>query len=89
MNGLQVRQSLDPHHVLESALLIYRPRQDGKAELFVGAADENNSTGAVWVLPGGTSGPTAAGSRMFTASSVGLTQQYGTLLGGNGLLWVM
>ncbi|WP_329231322.1 FG-GAP-like repeat-containing protein [Streptomyces sp. NBC_01460] len=63
--------------------------KDGKAELFVGAASENNSTGAVWVLPGGTSGPTAAGSRMFTASSVGLTQQNGTLLGGNGLLWVI
>jgi len=63
--------------------------KDGKAELFVGAAEENNATGAVWVLPGGTSGPTALGSRMFTASSVGLTQQNGSLLGGNGLLWVM
>ncbi|MFB8119307.1 hypothetical protein ACFQ6U_11550 [Streptomyces sp. NPDC056465] len=66
-----------------------RFRGDGKAELFVGAAGENNSTGAVWVLPGGTSGPTAAGSRLFTASSVGLTQQSSTLLGGNGPLWVI
>ncbi|ATW52178.1 FG-GAP-like repeat-containing protein [Streptomyces peucetius] len=62
---------------------------DGRAELFVGAAAENNFTGAVWVFPGGTSGPTATGSRMFTASSVGLTQQNGTLLGGNGLLWMI
>ncbi|MFD8690215.1 FG-GAP repeat protein [Streptomyces sp. NPDC059651] len=63
--------------------------KDGRAELFIGAAGENNSTGAVWVLPGGASAPTAVGSRMITASSVGLTQQQGTLLGGNGLLWVI
>ncbi|MFE2544217.1 FG-GAP repeat protein [Actinacidiphila glaucinigra] len=63
--------------------------KDGKAELFVGAATENNSTGAVWVFPGGTAGPTATGSRVFTATSVGLPQQNGTLLGGNGLLWVI
>ncbi|MFJ3305953.1 hypothetical protein ACIPSA_23045 [Streptomyces sp. NPDC086549] len=56
---------------------------------FIGAAGENNSTGAVWVLPGGTSGPTARGSRVFTAASVNLTQNNGTLLGGNGLLWVI
>lgn len=62
---------------------------DGRAELFVGASAENNFTGAVWLFPGGTSGPTATGSRMFTASSVGLTQQNGTLLGGNGLLWMI
>ncbi|MFC5959531.1 FG-GAP repeat protein [Streptomyces pratens] len=63
--------------------------KDGRPELFVGAAGENNSTGAVWVFPGGTSRPTATGSRLFTASSVGLTQDHGTLLGGNGLLWVI
>ncbi|KOU63757.1 hypothetical protein ADK57_20740 [Streptomyces sp. MMG1533] len=63
--------------------------KDGRPELFVGAASENNSTGAVWVFPGGSSRPTATGSRMFTASSVGLTQDNGTLLGGNGLLWVI
>lgn len=63
--------------------------KDGKPELFVSAADENNSTGAVWVFPGGTSHPTATGTKLFTGPAVGLTQQYGTLLGGNGLLWVI
>ncbi|MFI5677215.1 FG-GAP and VCBS repeat-containing protein [Streptomyces cellulosae] len=63
--------------------------KDGKPELFVGAASENNSTGAVWVFPGASSRPTATGSRLFTAASVGLTQDNGTLLGGNGLLWVI
>ncbi|WP_328748822.1 FG-GAP-like repeat-containing protein [Streptomyces sp. NBC_00285] len=63
--------------------------KDGRPELFVGAAGENNFTGAVWVLPGGSSRPTATGSKLFTASSLGLTQQGGTLLGGNGLLWVI
>lgn len=62
---------------------------DGKPELFVGAAGENNSTGAGWVFPGGSSGPTVKGSRVFTAASVNLTQRSGTLLGGNGLLWVI
>ncbi|MGW3107413.1 VCBS repeat-containing protein [Streptomyces sp. NPDC001100] len=63
--------------------------KDGKPELFVSAAQENNSTGAVWVFPGGVSGPVAQGSRLFTAPSVGLTQQSGTTLGGNGLLWLI
>ncbi|MGP2438419.1 VCBS repeat-containing protein [Streptomyces sp. JW3] len=63
--------------------------KDGKPELLVGAAGENNSTGAVWVLPGGAGGPTAKGSRMITAPSVGLTQQDSTLLGGNGLLGIV
>lgn len=63
--------------------------KDGKPELFVGALGENNQTGAVWVFPGGSSRPTAPGSKLFTANSVGLTQQSSTLLGGNGLLWVI
>ncbi|KUO21251.1 FG-GAP-like repeat-containing protein [Streptomyces dysideae] len=63
--------------------------KDGKPELFVGAAGENNFTGAVWVFPGGSSRPTTTNSRMLTANAVGLTQQNGTLLGGNGLLWVI
>jgi hypothetical protein len=63
--------------------------KDGRPELFVGAPGENNYTGAVWVFPGGSSRPTATGSRVFTAKAVGLTQQDGTLLGGNGLLWVI
>ncbi|MGX1549449.1 FG-GAP repeat protein [Streptomyces adustus] len=58
---------------------------DGRPELFVGASGENNFTGAVWVFPGGASGPTAKGSRVFNAASVDLTQKNGTLLGGNGL----
>lgn len=63
--------------------------KDGRPELFVGAAGENNYTGAVWVFPGGSSRPTATGSKLFTAASVGLSQQSSTLLGGNGLLWVI
>ncbi|WP_338058704.1 FG-GAP-like repeat-containing protein [Streptomyces mangrovisoli] len=59
---------------------------DGKPELLVSAGSENNSTGAVWVFPGTASGPTATGSRMFTAPSVGLTQTSRTALGGSGLL---
>ncbi|MCX5255813.1 FG-GAP-like repeat-containing protein [Streptomyces canus] len=63
--------------------------KDGRPELFVGASGENNYTGAVWVFPGGSTLPTATGSKLFTAASVGLTQGNGTLLGGNGLLWVI
>ncbi|MFI5549212.1 VCBS repeat-containing protein [Streptomyces sp. NPDC051738] len=62
---------------------------DGRPELFVGASGENNFTGAVWVFPGGVSGPVAKGSRVFSSFSVNLTQQNGTLLGGNGLHWVI
>ncbi|CAM5454106.1 FG-GAP-like repeat-containing protein [Streptomyces griseorubiginosus] len=63
--------------------------KDGRPELFVGAVGENNFTGAVWVIPGGSTRPTATGSKLFTAASVGLTQSNGTLLGGNGLFWVI
>ncbi|MER8005199.1 VCBS repeat-containing protein [Streptomyces sp. NPDC094149] len=63
--------------------------KDGRPELFVGAPGENNTTGAVWVFPGGSTRPSAGGSRLFTANAVGLTQQSSTLLGGNGLLWVI
>ncbi|WP_436960182.1 FG-GAP repeat protein [Streptomyces sp. SudanB182_2057] len=56
--------------------------KDGKPELFVSAAEENFSTGAVWVLPGGTGGPTAKGSRVITAASVGFAQKENTRLGG-------
>ncbi|MGW7423383.1 VCBS repeat-containing protein [Streptomyces sp. NPDC054813] len=62
---------------------------DGRPELFVGAAHENAGTGAVWVFPGGSARPTASGSRVITAHGVGLTQAADTLLGGNGLLWVI
>ncbi|MET7489001.1 VCBS repeat-containing protein [Streptomyces sp. NPDC005538] len=63
--------------------------KDGRPELFVSAAGENDYTGAVWVFPGGASGPVAKGSRLFTAASVNLTRPSGTLLGGNGLLWLI
>lgn len=63
--------------------------KDGKPELFVSAAYENAGTGAVWVMPGGTSRPTATGTKLFTGPSVGLTQQSGTGLGGYGLLWLI
>ena len=59
--------------------------RDGRPELFVGAAGENEYTGAVWTFPGFTAGPTAARSRVFTARSVGLTQPNRVLLGGFGL----
>ncbi|MFI6468146.1 VCBS repeat-containing protein [Streptomyces sp. NPDC050538] len=59
---------------------------DGKPELFVSAAGENLDTGAVWVMPGGTSRPTATGTQLFTAPAVGLTQKSVTFLGGYGLL---
>ncbi|MET9578618.1 hypothetical protein ABZY30_24115 [Streptomyces massasporeus] len=39
----------------------------------------------VWVLPGGTGGPTPRGSRI-TASPVGLPQRESTQFGGTGLL---
>ncbi|MFC9283732.1 FG-GAP repeat protein [Streptomyces collinus] len=63
--------------------------KDGKPELLVSAAGENDFTGAVWVLPGGTNGPTAKGSSVITAPSVGFPQRDSTLLGGNGLLGVI
>lgn len=63
--------------------------KDGKPELLISAAEENFSTGAVWVLPGGTGGPTAKGSRMITAASVGFPQKENTHLGGYGLLGVI
>ena len=63
--------------------------KDGKPELFVSAAYENNATGAVWVFPGGTSRPTATGTKLFTGPAVGLTQKSDTALGGYGLLWLI
>ncbi|MCG7204336.1 FG-GAP repeat protein [Streptomyces arenae] len=64
--------------------------KDGRPELFVGAAGENNDAGAVWVFPGGSTRPTASGSRVVTAPAVGLTQtSFPAFLGGNGLLSVI
>jgi hypothetical protein len=54
-----------------------------------GVSGENNYAGAVSVFPGGSTRPTATGSELFTASSVGLAQPYGTVLGGDGLLWII
>ncbi|WP_317446802.1 FG-GAP repeat protein [Streptomyces collinus] len=63
--------------------------KDGKPEPLISAAEENNSTGAVWVLPGGTNGPAAKGSSVITAPSVGFPRQDSTLLGGTRLLGVI
>ncbi|MEU0028556.1 VCBS repeat-containing protein [Streptomyces sp. NPDC006335] len=63
--------------------------KNGRPELFVSATGENNYTGAVWVFPGGSTRPTATGSKLFTAASVGLSQVNGTLLGGYGLFSVI
>ncbi|MEU3546968.1 FG-GAP repeat protein [Streptomyces longwoodensis] len=59
--------------------------RDGRPELFVGGFGENDYTGAAWVFPGATSGPTTTRSRVFTAAALGLTQQDSTMLGGTGL----
>ncbi|MER6672238.1 VCBS repeat-containing protein [Streptomyces sp. NPDC000983] len=63
--------------------------KNGRPELFIGAAGENNDTGAVFVLPGGSARPTGTGARVYTGPSLGLSQTNGTLLGGNGLLWLI
>lgn len=61
--------------------------KDGRPELFVSAVGENNDAGAVWVFPGGSTRPTATGSRVITAHAVGLTQtSFPAFLGGDGLL---
>jgi hypothetical protein len=60
--------------------------KDGRPELFISAVMENSLTGTVRVLPGGAGGPTAKGSRMITASSVGLPRRETTQFGGSGLL---
>lgn len=63
--------------------------RDGKPELLVSAAGENTSEGAVWVLPGATSGPTGTGSKMLLPSTLGITQPSSVQLGGWGLLHVI
>ncbi|OSZ61431.1 hypothetical protein OQI_05405 [Streptomyces pharetrae CZA14] len=59
--------------------------RDGRPELIIGAAGENNGNGAVFTLPGGTSRPTGTGSRVFTLETLGMAQADGWL-GGKGLL---
>ncbi|MFE6282733.1 VCBS repeat-containing protein [Streptomyces sp. NPDC057877] len=59
--------------------------RDGRPELIVSGDGENNYAGAVWVLPGGSSRPTATGSRIFTTGSFGLPSSGYQLLGGSGL----
>ncbi|MFJ5775280.1 FG-GAP repeat protein [Streptomyces sp. NPDC093094] len=63
--------------------------RDGRPELFVGAVCEKRNNGAVFVLPGGRSRPTGTGSRVFTPDQFGFHQEYGTYLGGHGLLWII
>ncbi|MFJ4467046.1 FG-GAP-like repeat-containing protein [Streptomyces sp. NPDC089424] len=63
--------------------------RDGMPELLVGAACENDYTGAVFVIPGGASRPTGKGSYAFTPNMFGFIQRDSTLLGGNGLWWIL
>ncbi|MFJ4847824.1 MULTISPECIES: hypothetical protein [unclassified Streptomyces] len=49
------------------------------------AVGENMYSGAVWVVPGGASGPVAKGTRFITAAAVNLPQG-STFLGGWGLM---
>ncbi|MER6678570.1 VCBS repeat-containing protein [Streptomyces sp. NPDC000983] len=59
--------------------------RDGRPELAVTAYGENNYAGAAWILPGGTTRPTATGSTMFTTSQLGLPATGWQLLGGDTL----
>lgn len=59
--------------------------RDGRPELAVTAHGENGYAGAAWLLPGGTTRPTATGSKMFTTSQFGLPSSGWQLLGGDGL----
>lgn len=59
--------------------------RDGRPELTVTAHGENNYAGAAWILPGGTTRPTATGSKMFTTSQFGLLASGWQLLGGDSL----
>ncbi|MER7895663.1 FG-GAP repeat protein [Streptomyces sp. NPDC096046] len=59
--------------------------RDGRPELTVTAHGENNYAGAAWILPGGTTRPTATGSKMFTTSQFGLPASGWQLLGGDSL----
>ncbi|MGC0330716.1 hypothetical protein RKD23_003706 [Streptomyces sp. SAI-170] len=63
--------------------------RDGRPELFIGAACENHYNGAVFMLPGGDTRPTATGSRVFTLDSLGMPQWYEGWLGGFGLFWII
>ncbi len=56
--------------------------RDGRPDLVVGAGWENDQ-GAVWVLPGGASGPLPASSASFGPASLGLPKVNGLLLGGD------
>ncbi|MFE6914413.1 hypothetical protein [Streptomyces rubiginosohelvolus] len=56
--------------------------RDGRPELVVGAAWENDQ-GAVWVLPGGASGPLYTSSVSFGPAGLGLPGDIGLLLGGD------
>ncbi|MFE6701783.1 FG-GAP repeat protein [Streptomyces sp. NPDC057718] len=56
--------------------------RDGRPDLVVGAGWENDQ-GAVWVLPGGASGPLATSSVSIGPASLGLSKVNGLLLGGD------
>ncbi|MBK6044348.1 FG-GAP-like repeat-containing protein [Streptomyces sp. MBT55] len=56
--------------------------KNGRPDLVVGAAQENGQ-GAVWVLPGGASGPLYTSSASFGPGSLGLSKNDWLLLGGD------
>ncbi|MGW6651782.1 integrin [Streptomyces sp. CB02130] len=56
--------------------------KNGRPDLVVGAAQENGQ-GAVWVLPGGASGPLYTSSVSFGPGSLGLSKNDWLLLGGD------
>jgi hypothetical protein len=60
--------------------------RDGRPDLLIGAAGENDLQGAVWVVPGGTTRPLYSSGVMLTTTGLGLSAEYGTLLGGD-MLW--
>ncbi|WP_406305003.1 FG-GAP-like repeat-containing protein [Streptomyces sp. NBC_00885] len=47
-------------------------RADGRPDVIIGAEGEDSYRGAVWVLPGGSTGPTGTGSVELTAGKLGV-----------------
>ncbi|MFE4717040.1 FG-GAP and VCBS repeat-containing protein [Streptomyces sp. NPDC056728] len=56
-----------------SAVRLADLNADGRADLSIGAQDENSGDGALWSLRGSSTGPTATGAVSFGASSVGIS----------------
>ncbi len=54
-----------------AAVSLIDGNSDGKAELVVGAWNDNNSAGRAWVLPRTSGGTTGTGSISFTGTAFG------------------